>query len=52
MKRYPQPHGPYGECLTFTVTHGYSPSCMWEYAFSRAFGTGMRLIPSLTFRIG
>ena len=48
--RYQGPHGPYDECLTSLVTHGYSPSCPWGYVFSKALGTGMGPIPSLTFQ--
>ena len=51
LKRYPAPHGPYGEWLTYPVTHGYSPSFLWQNDFSRAFGTSMKPMPSLTFPI-
>ena len=52
VKQYPGPHGPYGECLTLPITHGYSSSRLWEFVFSGALGTGMGPIPSLTFPIG
>ena len=51
MKRYPGPHGPYGDSPSFAVTPGYSLSCLWEYDFWRVLGMDMGPIPSLTFPI-
>ena len=51
VKQYPEPCGPWGKCLSFSVIYAYSPSCLWAYVSFSPLGTSMGPIPSLTFPI-
>ena len=51
LKRYPGPHGTYGECLTFPVLYGGSWLHMRSHIFCGALGTGTGPMSSLILPI-